>query len=59
MLVNMGYNREAARIALKNTNNVISDSIQYIQENPQAGPSGTKSQEFLGFIEDLIPEVRK
>lgn len=57
MLVNMGYNREAARIALQNTNNNISESIQFIQENPQPGPSSTKSQELLNYIEYLIPEV--
>lgn len=53
----MGYNRETARVALQNTNNVISDSIQYIQENPQPGPSATKSQELLDFIEYLLPQL--
>ncbi|XP_022906282.2 NEDD8 ultimate buster 1-like [Onthophagus taurus] len=57
MLVNMGYGKEAARVALQKTNNIISDSIQYIQENPVPGPSNTKSQEILAFIEDLIPEL--
>lgn len=57
MLVNMGYGREAARIALQKTNNIISDSIQFIQENPCPGPSSSKSQEFLSLIEDLVPEV--
>lgn len=57
MLVNMGYNREGARIALQNTNNNISESIQYIQENPQPGPSSTKSQELLNYIDYLVPEV--
>lgn len=57
ILVNMGFNKEAARIALQKTNNIISDSIQYIQENPLPGPSGTKSKELLSLIEDLIPEV--
>lgn len=56
ILVNMGYNKEAARKALKKCNNIISDSIQYIQENP--GPSGSKSMELLALIEDLVPEVR-
>lgn len=56
LLVNMGYNKEVARIALKKCNNVISDSIQYIQENP--APSGSKSTEMFALIEDLIPEVR-
>lgn len=57
ILVNMGYNKEAARIALKETNNIISDSIQYIQEHPEAGPSGTRSTEVLALIEDRIPEL--
>lgn len=58
LLVNMGYNKEAARIALKNCNNIISDSIQYIQENiGNPGPSSSKSMEMLALIEDLIPEV--
>lgn len=57
MLVNMGYSREVARVALQQTNNVIADSIQYMQDHPLPGPSGTISQEFLGFIEDLVPEV--
>lgn len=55
MLVNMGYNREQARVALQKCNNVISSSVEYIQEHP--GPSGTKSEELLGWINDLIPEV--
>lgn len=55
MLVNMGYNKEAARCALQKCNNIISDSIQYIQENP--GPSSTRSQEVIALINDLIPEV--
>lgn len=58
MLVNMGYNREAARIALQNTNNNISEGIQFIQENPQPGPSSTKSQELLKYIDSLVPEVK-
>lgn len=58
MLLNMGYNREAARVALQNTNNNISESIQYIQENPMPGPSHTKSQELLAYIDYLVPEVR-
>ncbi|EFA02056.1 NEDD8 ultimate buster 1 [Tribolium castaneum] len=57
ILVNMGFNKEAARIALKHTNNVISDSIQYIQEHPQPGPSQSKSIEFLALINDLVPEL--
>ncbi|KAL3266981.1 hypothetical protein HHI36_011129 [Cryptolaemus montrouzieri] len=57
ILVNMGYNREAARVALKSCNNIISDSIQYIQEHPTPGPSMTKSQELLGLINDLVPEL--
>lgn len=57
MLVNMGFNREIARRALQKNNNVISDSIQYIQDNPVAGPSESKSQEFLSYLEELIPEV--
>lgn len=57
MLVNMGYNKEAARSALRMCNNIISDSIQYIQENP--GPSGTRSQEVISLINDLIPEVSR
>lgn len=52
----MGYNKEAARVALKKCNNIISDSIQYIQENP--GPSGSRSSEICALIDDLIPEVR-
>lgn len=59
MLVNMGYNREVARVALQNTNNNISESIQFIQENPQPGPSSTKSQELLSYIEYLVPEVHE
>lgn len=53
----MGFGREAARIALQKTNNIISDSIQYIQEHPLPGPSNSKSREFLSLIEELIPEV--
>lgn len=58
LLVNMGYSREAARVALQKCNNIISDSVQYIAEHPQPGPSKTKSKELLSFIEDLVPEVR-
>lgn len=57
MLVNMGFSKEAARIALKQTNNIISDSVQYMQEHPQPGPSKTRSKELLSLIDDLIPEV--
>lgn len=57
MLVNMGFGKEAARIALQKTNNIISDSIQYIQENPMPGPSTSKSSEFVSLINELIPEV--
>ena len=57
ILVNMGYNKEAARVALKHCNNVISDSVQYIQEPPQPGPSQSRSIEFLALINDLVPEV--
>ncbi|CAH1183807.1 unnamed protein product [Ceutorhynchus assimilis] len=57
ILVNMGYNKEIARIALKMSNNVISDSIQYIQENPTPGPSHSRSLEFRSLIEDLIPQL--
>jgi hypothetical protein len=59
ILVNMGYNKEAARVALKHTNNIISDSVQYIQEHPQPGPSQSRSIEFLALINDLAPEVSK
>ncbi|KAJ8927192.1 hypothetical protein NQ314_020468 [Rhamnusium bicolor] len=52
ILVNMGFNKEAARIALQKTNNTISDSIQYIQEHPLPGPSGTK-RTHLSFIQLL------
>ncbi|RZC43159.1 NEDD8 ultimate buster 1-like [Asbolus verrucosus] len=58
ILVNMGYNKEAARVALRNTNNIISDSIQYIQEHPQPGPSQSRSIEFLALINDLVPELQ-
>ncbi|KAJ8984421.1 hypothetical protein NQ317_012484 [Molorchus minor] len=57
ILVNMGFNKEAARLALQKTNNIISDSVEYIQENPLPGPSGTRSKELMSFIEDLIPEL--
>lgn len=57
LLVNMGFSKEAARVALQQTNNIISDSVQYMQEHPQAGPSKTKSKEMLALIDDLIPEV--
>lgn len=57
ILVSMGYNKEIARIALQKTNNIISDSIQYIQENPTAGPSSSRSQEMTSLIEDLVPEL--
>lgn len=56
VLVDMGYNKETARTALKKCNNIISDSVQYIQDNP--GPSSTKSTEMMNLIEDLVPEVR-
>ncbi|KAK4886374.1 hypothetical protein RN001_002645 [Aquatica leii] len=55
MLIDMGYNKEAARIGLQKCNNVISDSIQYIQENP--GPSASHSTEVMSLINDLIPEL--
>ncbi|KAK9728684.1 UBA/TS-N domain [Popillia japonica] len=58
MLVNMGFGKEAARIALQKTNNIISDSIQYIQENPMPGPSTSKSSEFVSLINELIPELQ-
>ncbi|CAH1111063.1 unnamed protein product [Psylliodes chrysocephalus] len=57
ILVNMGYSKEAAGIALKHTNNVISDSIEYIQDNPLPGPSGSRSTELLSFIDDLSQEL--
>lgn len=53
----MGYNKETARVALKMCNNVIADSIQYIQDNPCPGPSQSKSMEFLSLVEDLVPQV--
>lgn len=53
----MGFGKEAARIALQQTNNMISESVQYIQEHPQAGPSSTKSKEMLALIDDLVVEV--
>lgn len=56
-LVRMGFGREAARIALQQCNNNISESVQYISENPMPGPSQTKSREFLSFLDDLLPEV--
>lgn len=55
MLVNMGYNKVVAQNALKRCNNIISDSVQHILENP--GPSRSKSSEMMSLIEDLIPEV--
>ncbi|GJQ65644.1 hypothetical protein Trydic_g7734 [Trypoxylus dichotomus] len=58
ILVNMGFGKEAARIALQKTNNIISDSIQYIQENPLPGPSSSKSCEILSLIEELVPELQ-
>lgn len=57
MLVNMGYSKTSAITALKETNNILSDSIQYIQEHPDPGPSCSRSQEFKGLIEELIPEL--
>ncbi|XP_066257356.1 NEDD8 ultimate buster 1-like [Euwallacea similis] len=57
ILVNMGYNKEAARRALKMCNNIIVDSIQYIQENPFPGPSQSKSTEFLALVDDLVPQL--
>lgn len=55
-LVGMGYNKHAAAAALKKCNNIISDSIQYMQQNPCQ--SSSKSTEMLSWIEDLVPEVR-
>ncbi|KAL1505617.1 hypothetical protein ABEB36_005141 [Hypothenemus hampei] len=57
ILVNMGYNKEMARNALRVCNNVISDSIQYIQDNPTPGPSQSKSTEFNILIEELVPQL--
>ncbi|XP_017786939.1 PREDICTED: NEDD8 ultimate buster 1-like [Nicrophorus vespilloides] len=57
MLINMGYSKQAAKVALQKTNNIISDSIQYIQEHPQAGPSNTRSEEFFLWLEELAPEL--
>lgn len=57
ILVNMGYSKEASRVALKNCNNIISDSVQYIQENPLPGPSGSKSSELLSFVDELTQEL--
>ncbi|XP_072397849.1 NEDD8 ultimate buster 1-like isoform X2 [Diabrotica undecimpunctata] len=59
ILVNMGYNKEAARVALKNTNNIISDSIQYIQENPLPGSSNSKSTEMMSFVDDLTKQLEE
>lgn len=59
MLVNMGFSKRSAIVALQQTNNIISDSVQYIQEHPQPGPSQTRSKEMMELIEDLIPEVRQ
>ncbi|KAK5643497.1 hypothetical protein RI129_007342 [Pyrocoelia pectoralis] len=56
ILMDMGYNKETARSALKNCNNIISDSVQYIQENP--GPSTSISNEMLSLIHGLIPELQ-
>ncbi|XP_056638844.1 NEDD8 ultimate buster 1-like isoform X1 [Diorhabda sublineata] len=57
ILVNMGYSMEASRIALKNCNNIITDSVQYIQENPLPGPSGSKSTQLLSFLDELTQEL--
>ncbi|XP_028146544.1 NEDD8 ultimate buster 1 [Diabrotica virgifera virgifera] len=59
ILVNMGYSKETARVALKNTNNIISDSIQYIQENPLPGSSSSKSTEMLSFVDDLTKQLEE
>ncbi|KAG5898600.1 hypothetical protein JTB14_020976 [Gonioctena quinquepunctata] len=58
ILVNMGYNREAARLALKKTNNIISDGIQYMQENPLPGSSRSRSAELMSLIDDLTKELQ-
>ncbi|XP_060530872.1 NEDD8 ultimate buster 1-like [Cylas formicarius] len=57
ILVNMGYNKEVARRALQKSNNIISDSIQFIQDNPQAGTSDSKSTEFMSLIDDLVSQL--
>ncbi|XP_066154361.1 NEDD8 ultimate buster 1-like [Euwallacea fornicatus] len=57
ILVNMGFNKETAQKALKMCNNIIVDSIQYIQENPSPGPSQSKSTEFLALVDDLVPQL--
>lgn len=53
----MGYNHEAARVALQKCNNIITDSVQYISEHPLPGPSTSKSREVLALIDDLVPEL--
>lgn len=59
ILVNMGYNKEAARIALQKSNNIITNSIQYIQDNPLPGPSTSSyaSEELEHLVNTLLPEV--
>lgn len=53
----MGYNKEAGRVALQMCNNIISDSVQYIVDNPAAGPSQSASTEFNALIDDLVSQV--
>ncbi|XP_045479093.1 NEDD8 ultimate buster 1-like isoform X2 [Harmonia axyridis] len=60
ILVNMGYNREAARIALQKCNNIITNSIQYIQDNPQPGPSTSNTldkEELSTLVNNLLPDL--
>ncbi|KAH1021119.1 hypothetical protein HUJ04_010676 [Dendroctonus ponderosae] len=57
ILVNMGYNKEAGRVALKMCNNIISDSVQYIVDNPAPGSCQSASRELNDLIEDLVSQL--
>ncbi|XP_044749963.1 NEDD8 ultimate buster 1-like [Coccinella septempunctata] len=63
ILVDMGYDREAARIALQKNNNIITNSVQYIQDNPMPGPSASGHSDVVvqhdleDIVESLLPQL--
>ncbi|CAH1964750.1 unnamed protein product [Acanthoscelides obtectus] len=60
VLVDMGYDSEEARQALKYCNNVISDAVQHIQEVGAAGQSSSvQHHELSDIIEALVPELEQ
>lgn len=58
-LTGMGYSKETARLALQQSNNNISMSIQIIQDNPQLleVAASSSSESINHIVKDMVPMV--